>query len=61
VRPAAFALFRPSADHRDYRVEFFGQIEQKSMSWAVRAQDPKNYYGMKMKVVEPGVRPVVAN
>ena len=60
VRPAAFALFRPSADYRDYRVEFFGQIEQKSMSWAVRAHDPKNYYAMKMKVVEPGMRPVVA-
>ncbi len=60
VRPASFALFRPSADYRDYRVEFFGQIEQKSLSWAVRAHDPKNYYAMKMKVVEPGLRPVVA-
>ena len=60
VRPLAFALFRPSLDYRDYRMEFFGQIEQKSMSWAVRARDPQNYYGMKFTVVEPGLRPMVA-
>jgi hypothetical protein len=60
VRPAAFALFRPSESYRDYRMEFFGQIEQKGLSWAVRAADPKNYYAMKFRVVEPGLRPVVA-
>ena len=60
VRPVSFAMFRPSAGYRDYRMEFFGLIEQKGMSWAVRATDPKNYYAMKFKVVEPGLRPVVA-
>jgi hypothetical protein len=30
------------------------------MSWAIRAKDPQNYYGMKMTVIEPGLRPVVA-
>ena len=60
VRPATFALFRPSESYRDYRMEFFGLIEQKGMSWAVRATDPKNYYAMKFRVVEPGLRPVVA-
>ncbi|HKE23188.1 MAG TPA: hypothetical protein VKB88_12555 [Bryobacteraceae bacterium] len=60
IRPASFGLFRPSADYKDYRVEFFGQIEQKSMSWAVRASDPNNYYGMRVTVTEPGPRPVVA-
>jgi hypothetical protein len=60
VRPAAFALFRPSLDFHDYRMEFLGQIEQKSMSWAVRAHDSKNYFAMKVHVVEPGLRPMVA-
>ena len=30
------------------------------MSWAVRATDPKNYYGMKVTMLQPGLRPVVA-
>jgi hypothetical protein len=60
VVPGPLALFRPSLDYRDYRMEFFGQIERKGMSWAVRARDPKNYYAMKVAVVEPGLRPVIA-
>jgi hypothetical protein len=60
VRPAALAFFRPSMEFRDYRMEFFGQIEDKSMSWAVRAHDAKNYYAMKVKVLEPGLRETVA-
>jgi hypothetical protein len=30
------------------------------MSWAVRAQDKKNYYAMKFKVIESGLRPIIA-
>lgn len=60
IRPAAFAIFRPSLNFRDYRVEFLGQIEQKSVSWAVRASDADNYLAMKVRVIEPGARPVVA-
>jgi hypothetical protein len=54
------ALFRPSLDYRNYRMEFFGQIEHRGMSWAVRARDAKNYYAMKFTVMEPGLRPVIA-
>ena len=60
VRPGALALFQPSIAYKDYRLEFFGQIEQKAIDWAVRAQDPKNYYGMKFAVIEPGLRPMIA-
>jgi hypothetical protein len=60
VLPGPLALFRPSLDFRDYRMEFFGQIERKGMSWAVRARNPKNYYAMKVTVVEPGLRPMIA-
>ncbi|HWB85113.1 MAG TPA: hypothetical protein VG675_13295 [Bryobacteraceae bacterium] len=60
VHPTELALFRPSLTFSDYRLEFLGQIENKSMDWVVRAHDPKNYYAMKFKVIEPGLRPVIA-
>jgi len=60
VRTGQLALYRPAQSFSDYHFEFFGEIEKKSMSWAVRAHDPQNYYGMKMTVIEPGLRPVVA-
>jgi hypothetical protein len=60
MRTGQLALYHPSLNFTDYRLEFFGQIESKGLGWAVRASDPKNYYGMKFKVVEPGLRPVLA-
>jgi len=60
VRTGQLALYHPAQSFSDYHFEFFGEIEKKSMSWAVRAHDPQNYYGMKMTVIEPGLRPVVA-
>jgi hypothetical protein len=60
VRPGQLALLQPTLAYTDYRLEFFGQIEKKGMSWAVRAHDPQNYYAMGFKVIEPGLRPVVA-
>jgi len=60
VRTGQLALYRPAQTFTDYRFEFFGEIEKKSMSWAVRARDTENYYAMKMTVIEPGLRPVIA-
>jgi hypothetical protein len=60
IRTGQLALYHPSLNFTDYRLEFFGQIESKGMGWAVRASDPKNYYAMKFKVMEPGLRPVLA-
>jgi len=60
VQPGQLAIFRPSVQYTDYHLEFFGQIENKSMGWTVRAKDTKNYYAMKVAVVEPGLRPIVA-
>ena len=51
------ALFQPSLQYSDYRMEFYGQIEDKSIGWVVRARDRKNYSAMKFTVVEPGLRP----
>ncbi|MEI9976845.1 MAG: hypothetical protein WDO73_35225 [Ignavibacteriota bacterium] len=60
VHSGQLALYRPTQSFSDYRFEFFGEIEKKGMSWAIRAKDTQNYYGMKMTVIEPGLRPVVA-
>ena len=60
VRPGELALFQPSVKYNDYRLEFYGQIESKSVGWVVRAQDRQNYYAMKFTVVEPGLRPIIA-
>jgi len=60
VQPGQLAIFRPSVQYTDYHLEFFGQIENKSMGWTVRAKDTKNYYAMKVAVIEPGLRPIVA-
>ena len=60
VHTGQLALYHPSQTFADYRFEFFGEIEKKSMSWAVRARDAQNYYAMKFTVVEPGLRPVIA-
>jgi hypothetical protein len=60
VKPGPLALFQPSLGFTDYRFEFLGQIENQSMGWVVRAQDRKNYYATKVKVVKPGLRPIIA-
>jgi hypothetical protein len=60
VNTGALALFNPTKNFTDYRMEFFGQIESKSMGWTVRAKDEKNYQAMKFTVLEAGLRPVIA-
>ena len=54
------AIFRPSVQVPDYRIEFRGQIEKKALGWIFRARDPKNYYVMKLEAIKPGVEPVIA-
>jgi hypothetical protein len=60
VRPGRLALFKPSHDMTDYKMEFLTQIERKSVGWVFRAADDQNYYAMKLAVTEPGPRPLVA-
>jgi len=59
VRPGPLAVFKPTVDLSDYRFEFLGEIDQKAMGWAFRAQDLNNYYAMKLVVVKPGPLPLV--
>jgi hypothetical protein len=44
-------IYRPSLKLSDYRFEFLGQIENKSIGWIFRAADPENYYAMKLQLV----------
>jgi hypothetical protein len=60
VKTGQLALYGPSLSFTDYHLEFLGEIENKAMSWAVRAHDANNYYAMKFRVIEPGLRPVIA-
>ena len=60
VQTGQLALFGPSMAFKDYRLEFFGQIDKRSMGWVVRARDNGNYHAMKFTVVQPGLRPVLA-
>ena len=60
VRPGELALFSPSLKLVDYRLEFLGQIDKNGMDWVVRAKDAENYYAMKVRVLETGLRPVIA-
>ncbi len=60
VRPGRMALYKPSMDMKDYKLEFLTQIERKSVGWVFRAVDEQNYYAMKLAVTEPGPRPIVA-
>jgi hypothetical protein len=60
VRPGQLALYQPTLALSNYNMDFLGQIESKGMDWVVRAKDKQNYYAMKFKVIEPGLRPILA-
>jgi hypothetical protein len=57
VRPTSLRIWKPSASLSNYQMEFMGQIEHKSMDWAFRASDTKNYYATKLVITRPGPLP----
>jgi hypothetical protein len=59
VRPAALALYRPSAGMVDYQVQFIGTIDKKGLSWVARAADFNNYYTIRLAVLRPGPLPAI--
>jgi hypothetical protein len=48
------SLYRPSGLMSDYRLEFVGGIERKSLGWAFRVVDSKNYHVAKLQRSNPG-------
>jgi hypothetical protein len=61
MRPGKLALYKPSKDMTDYRLEFLAQVERKSVAWAFRATDEQNYYAMKLKVAQQNSPRVMAS
>jgi hypothetical protein len=53
-------IYRPSLKLSDYRLEFQGSVDTKSLGWVFRASDPDNYYAMKLMTVASGLTTKVA-
>lgn len=50
-------IWERSTSLQNYQMEFSGEIEHKSLSWAFRAIDDKNYYATKILITKPGPLP----
>lgn len=50
-------IWKRSTALQNYQMEFSGAIEKKSLSWAFRAADEKNYYATKILITKPGPLP----
>ncbi len=57
LRPGRLGLWSKSMELSDYKVEFLGQIERKSIGWVFRANDPGNFYAAKIMLSKPGPLP----
>jgi hypothetical protein len=57
VEPGALALLTTTEPFADYEMDFNGAIEKKSMGFAVRAADLKNYYAVKISYRKSGSKP----
>jgi hypothetical protein len=50
-------IWKRSTALQNYQMEFSGEIEKKSLSWAFRALNEKNYYATKILITKPGPLP----
>jgi hypothetical protein len=57
VRPGRLRVWKDSESLSNYDMEFLGHIERKSMNWAFRAADFKNYYATKLTLSNSGPMP----
>src|SRR5215472_3296376 len=53
VRPGSFRLWNKSVKLQNYQMEFLGQIDNKSLSWAFRATDQNNFYASTIVMTKP--------
>ena len=54
ARGRQLSLYRPAIGMSDYRMEFSGRIERKSLGWVFRTVDSRNYYVGKLQAVKAG-------
>ena len=57
VLPGSLRIWKRSESLTNYQMEFQGQVERKSLSWAFRASDSDNYYASKVVMTKPGPLP----
>jgi len=57
VHPGNLRIWNRSLALENYQVEFKAELERKSLSWAFRASDAKNYYATKIMITKPGPLP----
>ncbi len=57
VRPTSLRVWKQSTSLSNYEMEFMGRIERKSIDWAFRAPDLRNYYATKLIITKPGPLP----
>ena len=57
VAPGSLRIWARTTTLENYQMEFQGQIEKRSMSWAFRATNAANYYGAKILIAKPGQEP----
>jgi hypothetical protein len=57
VAPGSLRIWNRSVSLQNYQMEFQGQIEKRSLSWAFRASNPANYYAAKIVITKPGPLP----
>jgi hypothetical protein len=52
--PVSLRLWERSSSLQNYQMEFQGQMEGRSLSWAFRAANGNNYYATKLVIAKPG-------
>ena len=57
VLPGSLRIWDRSKLMHNYQMEFQGQIEKRSLSWAFRATSAKDYYAAKILITKPGPLP----
>lgn len=58
LKTGPLILYKPSLQLTDYRMEFLGMIDKKSIGWVYRATDQENYYASKISIIKNGPLPV---
>ena len=57
IAPGSLRIWDRSKNLENYQMEFQGQIEKRSLSWAFRASNAANYYAAKIVITKPGPQP----
>ena len=57
VPPGSLRLWSRSTTLHNYQMEFQGELEKRSLSWAFRATNSANYYAAKLVITRPGPLP----